>query len=170
MEDDEGSKYNLSLEGNISREKIIKIIELMESVKNNNNESLSYNKDQDIFSENSIDSKIWRLIERELLTNTFTSTDLQNIYEKTYRESIKLSIVSTYLSRYCDKGKLFRSKRNREYVYKLSVDLENKNNNNIQSKNFNLNSSFNNSLNTSYNSKLFQNDSTIKKTVNDLQN
>jgi PIN domain nuclease of toxin-antitoxin system len=43
-----------------------------------------------------------------------------NIYKKKYNETIKLSIISTYLARYCRKGKLNRTKRLREYVYNLA--------------------------------------------------
>lgn len=41
------------------------------------------------------------------------------IFIKKYNETIKLSIISTYLARYCVKGKLNRTKRLREYVYNL---------------------------------------------------
>ena len=39
--------------------------------------------------------------------------------KKKYNETIKLSIISTYLARYFFKGKLNRTKRLREYVYNL---------------------------------------------------
>lgn len=67
----------------------------------------------------SVDSKIWNIIEESFYFNTFTSSDIVNIYKKKYNETIKLSIISTYLARYCAKGKLNRTKRLREYVYNL---------------------------------------------------
>src|SRR5829696_6025588 len=68
----------------------------------------------------SVDSKIWNIIEQSFYYNTFTSSDIVNIYNKKYNETIKLSIISTYLARYCAKGKLNRTKRLREYVYNLA--------------------------------------------------
>src|ERR671913_2653379 len=67
----------------------------------------------------SVDSKIWNIIEQSFYYNTFTSSDIVNIYNKKYNETIKLSIISTYLARYVTKGKLKRTKRLREYVYDL---------------------------------------------------
>lgn len=119
LEDDEGSKYNLSLEGNFSKEKILQVIELMDLVRSDSsraNNPLQEKSNNTL----SVDSKIWNIIEESFYFNTFTSSDIVNIYKKKYNETIKLSIISTYLARYCTKGKLNRTKRLREYVYNLA--------------------------------------------------
>ena len=120
LEDDEGSKYNLSLEGNFSKEKIFQVIELMDLVRSTNSGEIT-NQLQEKNNNNtlSVDSKIWKIVEESFYFNTFTSSDIVNIYKKKYNETIKLSIVSNYLARYCAKGKLNRTKRLREYVYNL---------------------------------------------------
>lgn len=118
MEDDEGSKYNLSLEGNFSKEKIFQVIELMDLVRSSNSGAIT-NPLQEKNNALSVDSKIWNIVEESFYFNTFTSSDIVNIYKKKYNETIKLSIISTYLARYCAKGKLNRTKRLREYVYNL---------------------------------------------------
>lgn len=117
LEDDEGSKYNLSLEGNFSKEKIFQVIELMDLVRSNS--GAITNPLQEKNNALSVDSKIWNIVEESFHFNTFTSSDIVNIYKKKYNETIKLSIISTYLARYCAKGKLNRTKRLREYVYNL---------------------------------------------------
>jgi predicted transcriptional regulator len=119
LEDDEGSKYNLSLEGNFSKEKVLQVIELMDLVRSDSsraNNPLQEKSNNTL----SVDSKIWNIIEESFYFNTFTSSDIINIYKKKYNETIKLSIISTYLARYCTKGKLNRTKRLREYVYNLA--------------------------------------------------
>ena len=118
LEDDEGSKYNLSLEGNFSKEKIFQVIELMDLVRSSNSGAIT-NPLQEKNNALSVDSKIWNIVEESFYFNTFTSSDIVNIYKKKYNETIKLSIISTYLARYCAKGKLNRTKRLREYVYNL---------------------------------------------------
>ena len=118
LEDDEGSKYNLSLEGNFSKEKILQVIELMDLVRSSDSEAIT-NPMQEKNHTLSVDSKIWNIIEESFYFNNFTSSDIVNIYKKKYNETIKLSIISTYLARYCAKGKLNRTKRLREYVYNL---------------------------------------------------
>lgn len=119
LEDDEGGKYNLSLEGNFSKEKILKVIELMELVRSDSTGAIINNSPQENNRTLSVDSKIWNIIEQSFYYNTFTSSDIVNIYNKKYNETIKLSIISTYLARYVTKGKLKRTKRLREYVYDL---------------------------------------------------
>ena len=119
LEDDEGSKYNLSLEGNFSKEKIFQVIELMDLVRSNSGGGITNQLQEKNNNTLSVDSKIWNIVEESFYFNTFTSSDIVNIYKKKYNETIKLSIISTYLARYCAKGKLNRTKRLREYVYNL---------------------------------------------------
>ena len=54
------------------------------------------------------------------MTTTFTSTMLLEKYEDEYNTPIKLSIISTYLARFSNKKKIFRSKIGREWNYKLN--------------------------------------------------
>jgi predicted transcriptional regulator len=143
LEDSQGDKYNLSLEGNFSKEKILYIMELVDLVQsgekphgNKNNASI----DKELVS---IDSKIWHIIDQSFHKTSFTSSDIVEFYEEKYKESIKLSVISTYLSRYCTKGKLLRTKKLREYVYSLPLpstkDLSSNYQNNLYVRNNNKN-------------------------------
>lgn len=119
LEDEQGSRYNLSIEGNVSKEKILKVIELIDSV-DPNIQSLSNidNTDTEKIMD-SIDSKIWYVVESFFSSIKFTSVEVVRKYEMIHKESVKLSIVSTYLYRYCSKGKLIRNKKNREFEYQI---------------------------------------------------
>ncbi len=81
LEDDEGSKYNLSLEGNFSKEKIFQVIELMDLVRSSNSGAIT-NPLQEKNNALSVDSKIWNIVEESFYFNTFTSSDIVNIYKK----------------------------------------------------------------------------------------
>ena len=158
LEDDEGGKYNLSLEGNFSKEKILQVIELMELVRSDSTDAI-INSSQENNRTLSVDSKIWNIIEQSFYHNTFTSSDIVNIYNKKYNETIKLSIISTYLARYVTKGKLKRTKRLREYVYNLARTA----------------STNTDSINTNVVSSNSDNDNKIvydvrRKTIDDLKN
>jgi hypothetical protein len=121
LEDAEGSKYNLSLEGNISKEKIIKIVEFMDLINiesNGNNESETYKSNR--ATPASVGDKIWSLIEGKFPYGGFTSTDILELYEDQYNEPIKLSIISTYLSRYAERGRLIRTRQGKEWIYKIA--------------------------------------------------
>ena len=64
--------------------------------------------------------KIWGIVENKFPYTTFTSSDIQEIYEDEYNEPILLSIISTYLSRYCERGKVDRNKKGKEWIYKIT--------------------------------------------------
>jgi hypothetical protein len=121
LEDAEGSKYNLSLEGNISKDKIMKIVEFMDLLNiesNGNSESETYGNNRSTPA--SVGNRIWSLIEGKFPYGGFTSTDILELYEDQYNEPIKLSIISTYLSRYSERGRLVRSRQGKEWIYKMT--------------------------------------------------
>lgn len=160
LEDSEGDKYNLSLEGNFSKEKIVHIMELMDMVQSgrkpsNNITSFITDNDKEILS---VDSKIWNVIEQSFSRISFTSSDIAQLYEERYKEPIKLSVISTYLSRYCTKGKLLRTKRLREYVYSLPIS---------SSKDLSCNNSQNCFSSATHYNNLYNIDN---KTIRDLKN
>jgi predicted transcriptional regulator len=135
LEDDDGGKYNLSLEGNLSKDKIQKVLQLVESLNISKEESPSFTKPDYNTSDNansnqkhtnkinsslhSIESRIWSLIENNFAFSSFTSSNVVESYEILYGEQLQLSLISTYLSRYYEKNKLMRSKRGKEWIYKL---------------------------------------------------
>jgi predicted transcriptional regulator len=131
FEDAEGSKYNLSLDGDISKNKILKVYELMESLNTLDGGQFEENSARDANgigkangrsreSLSSVGSKIWYVVENKFPSSTFTSSDVQEMYEEEYKESMRLDAVATYLSRYFNKGKLIRNRKGgKEWVYKI---------------------------------------------------
>jgi hypothetical protein len=125
LEDAEGSKYNLSLEGNVSKEKIIKIVEFMDLINIESNGESNGNNENEVYRTNrvtpaSVGDKIWNIVEGKFPYGGFTSTDILELYEDQYNEPIKLSIISTYLSRYAERGRLIRSRQGKEWIYKIT--------------------------------------------------
>jgi hypothetical protein len=123
LEDAEGSKYNVSLEGNISKDKIMKIVEFMDLLNiesNGNSETGTYNNNRASTTPASVGDRLWSLIEGKFPYGGFTSTDILELYEDQYNEPIKLSIISTYLSRYSERGRLARTRQGKEWIYKMT--------------------------------------------------
>lgn len=121
LEDEDGGKYDLALEGNISKSKIIKFIEvldLLEAKGKDNLDEIKKSNEKENFT--SVGSKIWNLIEQKFPHSTFTTSDILELYEDEYQEPIVLSVISTYLSRYSEKNKLSRNKKGREWIYKIN--------------------------------------------------
>ncbi len=109
LEDSEGAKYNFNLEGNVTREKILKIFELMDLM------NIEDSKEETRLD--SVGAKIWNIVDKNFPIGKFTSSIILEKYEDEYNEPIKLSIISTYLSRFADKGRIDRSKTGREWTY-----------------------------------------------------
>lgn len=108
MEDADGARYDIKLEGNVTREKVLKIFEMMDLM--NIEEHETANMD-------SIGSKIWHIVDKFFPIGKFTSTNILEKYEDEYNKPVKLSIISTYLSRFSTKGKIDRIRTGREWTY-----------------------------------------------------
>ncbi|MDE1727711.1 MAG: hypothetical protein KGI02_06735 [Thaumarchaeota archaeon] len=112
LEDSDGAKYNFSLEGNVTREKMLKIFELMNLMNIEEPEGGGAQLD-------SIGAKIWNIIDKNFPIGKFTSSMILEKYEDEYEEPIKLSVISTYLSRFAVKGKVMREKQGKEWAYQI---------------------------------------------------
>jgi len=109
MEDADGARYDIKLEGNVTREKILKIFEMMDL--------MNIEEEQETTNMDSVGSKIWHIVDKFFPIGKFTSTNILEKYEDEYNEPVKLSIISTYLSRFSTKGKIDRIRTGREWTY-----------------------------------------------------
>lgn len=120
LEDNDGDKYNLFLEGALSKEKMFKILTLIDSLDNNSPDTSLQSQMNHNTNSDSLGTKLWNIIENELKHINFTSNDLLKAYNEMYRESTQLSIVSTYLTRFFTRNKLIRKKHGKEWIYSAS--------------------------------------------------
>lgn len=111
LEDSDGAKYNFSLEGNVTREKMLKIFELMNL--------MNIEEPETATQLDSIGAKIWNVIDKNFPIGKFTSSMILEKYEDEYEEPIKLSVISTYLSRFAVKGRVAREKQGKEWAYQI---------------------------------------------------
>ncbi len=109
MEDSDGARYDIKLEGNVTRDKVLKIFEMMDL--------MNIEEEQEITNIDSISAKIWHIVDKFFPMGKFTSTNILEKYEDEYNEPVKLSIISTYLSRFSSKGKIDRIRTGREWTY-----------------------------------------------------
>ena len=112
MEDADGARYDIKLEGNVTRDKVLKIFEMMDLMNIEEEEEKSIKMD-------SIGSKIWYIVDKFFPIGKFTSTNILEKYEDELNEPIKLSIISTYLSRFSSKGRVNRTRTGREWTYQI---------------------------------------------------
>ena len=109
MEDSDGARYDIKLEGNVTKDKILKIFEMMDL--------MNIEEEQTPTNMDSTGSKIWNIVDKFFPMGKFTSTNILEKYEDEYNEPVKLSIISTYLSRFATKGRVNRTRTGREWTY-----------------------------------------------------
>ena len=121
LEDSSGGKYKFDLEGNVTRDKVLKLFELMDVM----------DIEQGTPNFDTLGGKIWYIIENYFPTGRFTSSLVLQKYEDEYnepdaiyherkKEPIKLSVVSTYLARFASQNKIKREKTGREWSYQIT--------------------------------------------------
>ena len=109
MEDSDGARYDIKLEGNVTRDKVLKIFEMMDL--------MNIEEEHEVTNMDSVGSKIWNIVDKFFPMGKFTSTNILEKYEDEYNEPVKLSVISTYLSRYSSKGRVNRTRTGREWTY-----------------------------------------------------
>ncbi len=110
VRDKDGAKYDFKIEGNITKEKALKIFELMDLI------NIEEEQAPDL---DSVGGKIWNIIENSFPVGKFTSSTILEKYEDEYNEPIKLSIISTYLARFASRNRIERARVGREWSYHI---------------------------------------------------
>ncbi|HIC05854.1 MAG: hypothetical protein NZ731_00040 [Gammaproteobacteria bacterium] len=111
LEDADGAKFKFDIEGNVTKDKVLKLFELMDL--------MNIEEEQNTPDLDSIGGKIWNIIENSFPTGRFTSSTVLEEYEDEYNKPIKLSVVSTYLARFASRNKIQRTRVGREWSYQI---------------------------------------------------
>ncbi len=109
MEDSDGARFDIKIEGNVTRDKVLKIFEMMDL--------MNIEEEQKTINMDSVGSKIWHIVDKFYPVGKFTSTNILEKYEDEFNEPVKLSVISTYLSRFSSKGRIDRVRTGREWTY-----------------------------------------------------
>jgi|TARA_Y100000294_G_C8309094_1_gene237948 hypothetical protein len=123
LEDSEGAKFRFDIEGNVTREKVLKLFELMDI--------MNLEDEQNTPDLETLGGKIWYIIENYFPAGKFTSSAVLEKYEDEYNEPdavyhqrkkqpIKLSVISTYLARFYSQNKIMRTRTGREWSYQVT--------------------------------------------------
>jgi len=110
--DEEGTRYTVALEGRLTRDKVMRamdLIEMMNSPLDSNHEPIPT---QDTFF-----GKLFALIESSFSGGEFSSSDIAREFEEKYNQPVKLATISTYLSRLAERDYLRRQRFGNSWVY-----------------------------------------------------
>jgi len=118
--DGSGNRYTITFEGHVTREKALRLLDLVEllgGVPGGNPELNSASSDLSKFD------KVHLIIDKSFPMVWFSSKDIQSAYEQEFKEPISLSTVSTYLSRMADRGVLAKSGMSNRWRYRAMTKI-----------------------------------------------
>ena len=122
--DSEGNRYTVSFEGQITRDKALRLLDLVELLGGMPNETSNHNTGNAVTGTvSSRFEKVRSVIQKTLPLIWFSSRDVQSAYEQELKEPITLSTVSTYLTRLTSKGWLLRTGEGNNLKYKLASNI-----------------------------------------------
>ena len=116
--DTEGNRYSISFEGQVTRDKALRLLDLIEllggvpSGVTNGVSSVSNNLSKY--------NKLRIAVQKHFPIVWFSSREVQSVYEQELKEPISLSTVGTYLSRLATKGVVLKSGPSNNLKYKLA--------------------------------------------------
>jgi hypothetical protein len=120
--DDEGNRYTVAFEGQVTREKALRILDLMElmgGVSSGANTPEGGPERAD--SPASKYDRLRLVVKHSFPVVWFTSKEVQSVYEQQSNEPIGLSTVATYLARMMNKGILMKTGSQRDLKYRVVV-------------------------------------------------
>jgi len=120
--DNEGNRYTVAFEGQITRDKALRLLDLVEllgGMPGQNPTSgitnLPMNGNTSLFD------KVRSVVQKNFPLVWFSSKDIQAVYEQELKEPIGLSTISTYLTRLANKGYLLRTGSANSLKYKIAT-------------------------------------------------
>jgi len=115
-----GNRYTITFEGNVTREKALRLFDLLELL--GGIPSGNPNPKETMSTLSKFD-KLRSILEKHFPIVWFSSKDAQLVYEQEFKEPIGLSTVSTYLSRMADRGILTKSSTPSGRHYRLVMRI-----------------------------------------------
>ena len=122
--DSEGNRYTIAFEGQITRDKALRLLDLVELLGGMPGEVATSGTGSALASSNlSRFEKVRLVIQKSFPLVWFSSKDIQSVYEQKLEEPIGLSTVSTYLARMTNRGLLVRTGGSNNLKYKVAPNV-----------------------------------------------
>jgi hypothetical protein len=123
--DSDGNRYTIAFEGQVTRDKALRLLDLVELLGGTPGESQPLSTSPVIPNSRSLSrfEKVQLVIQRNFPLIWFSSKDIQSIYEQELKEPVSLSTISTYLSRMTTKGILMRTGGPNSLKYKAAPSI-----------------------------------------------
>jgi hypothetical protein len=122
--DSEGNRYTIAFEGQVTRDKALRLLDLVELLGGMPSEGATSSAGNVLTGNNlSRFEKVRLVIQKNFPLIWFSSKDIQSVYEQELKEPISLSTVSTYLARMTKRGLLLRAGESSNLKYKVAPQI-----------------------------------------------
>lgn len=122
--DSDGNRYTIAFEGQVTRDKALRLLDLVELLGGAPNEGPIAGTAQTMPNRGlSRLEKVQLVIQKNFPLIWFSSKDIQSVYEQELKEPVSLSTISTYLSRMAAKGILLRTGTSNNLKYKTAPNI-----------------------------------------------
>jgi len=119
--DGEGNRYTVSFEGQMTREKALRLMDLVELLGGMPSGEGNPEINPAVASQqHSKYGKVRIAIQKHFPIVWFSSREIQALYEQEFKEPISLSTIATYLARMAHKGILAKTGSPKNLKYKLA--------------------------------------------------
>ena len=122
--DSEGNRYTIAFEGQVTRDKALRLLDLVELLGGMPGEGVN-SEAGNVLTGNKLSrfEKVRLVIQKNFPLVWFSSKDVQSVYEQELKEPVSLSTVSTYLARMTNRGLLLRAGEGSNLKYKVAPNL-----------------------------------------------
>ena len=122
--DSEGNRYTIAFEGQVTRDKALRLLDLVELLGGMPGEGATSGAGN-VLTGNKLSrfEKVRLVIQKNFPLVWFSSKDVQSVYEQELKEPVSLSTVSTYLARMTNRGLLLRAGEGSNLKYKVAPNL-----------------------------------------------
>ena len=121
--DTEGNRYSISFEGQVTRDKAMRLLDLVEllgGMPSGGNPGVGPGSSVSEFSKY---DRVRAVVQKHFPVVWFSSREVQAVYEQEVKEPISLSTVATYLSRLATKGIVIKAGSSSNLRYKAVQGL-----------------------------------------------
>jgi len=121
--DTEGNRYSISFEGQVTRDKALRLLDLVELLGGMPGGGNPGNVPMAPGNQLSKYDKVRAIVQRNFPVVWFSSREVQSVYEQELKEPISLSTVATYLSRMAAKGVILKTGSSNNLRYKAAQSV-----------------------------------------------
>jgi hypothetical protein len=115
-----GNRYTITFEGQVTRDKALRLLDIVELL--GGMPGVNTRGNQTISELSKLD-RLRFIVEKNFPMVWFSSKDAQKLYEKELKEPIKLSTISTYLSRMVNRGILTSNNTSKKIQYRMVTQI-----------------------------------------------